>query len=1305
MENRAPARDHSGMQLQPEFPQARRLVAVRILMLEDDPAFAELVARSLRRASTDELALTHVASLAEAKARLAAESFDLVLTDLSLPDSKGLETLAALVGQGDRLICVLTGEQDAGLREAALALGAYDLLSKDRLEPETLDRLVRLAVMQARALATVRRSEGRLRAIVEAEPECVKLLDADARLIEMNPAGLRMIQAESLAVVRGHCVLDLVVQEHREAFAAITRRASQGEPGSLEFEVVGLRGERRWLETHAVPLRDGEPGQPALVLGITRDITARKNAEAAKARLDRTYQALAQANEAILKAKTEAELFDRACEIAVEVGGFVLGAVLRLGADGWLTRAAAKGMGASIAAQRPSVDAAKPEGRGLAGEACRTRRPVISNEFASDPRVGVFRQSIPYEVGAVAIFPLFTEGEVSGVFVLRHAAAGVFTPELTMLLARVADNISFALTNFRREAGRAQEERLRGLEHSIARELSETKSPREALQAVLRAICEAGRFDCGRYFHLDEASSTMRLREGWAADAALAGFVAASRELRFLPGMGLVGLVWQTGKVLWSADATSDPRVAMKGLASGVGLHGTLVVPVSFEGRVIGVLSLATRRLFEPDARLIETVQVTATLMGHYLHRKQREAALDRFRAALDGSADMVLLVDIRDGAKLVDFNETASYLLGYAREELLGRPSSLIVADLGEAELRATHAALLARHGRTDLVVRTYRRKDGSTFEVEVLRKVVDSPEGPILVLNARDLTERRRIEERQAAHLRYQESTARLGHSALGRRDAAGLVADALQSLKESMGCSEVGFQDRVPEDWKRSYASVLAETVHGEGGERGVLFALSEKPDQFGPEEGRFLAATASVLSAGLLRVESEARLAFLAQFDGLTGLPNRALLRDRFAQLIVQARRHGSALGLLFIDLDDFKAVNDTMGHAGGDELLKEAAQRLLAAVRPGDTVARIAGDEFAVILGDLARAEDAALVAQKVIDRLSAPLAIGGQEAFVTASIGIAAFPADGDDAEALLAAADAAMYRAKQAGRNGYQFFTADINQRTRARAQLGSELRRALERDEFALVYQAKYDLRSGAPCAAEALLRWRHPERGLVTPGEFIPVLEETGLIVPVGERVLRLACADLQAWQAAGLRVLPVAVNLSARQFRQQDLHSRLLAQVRASGVDPRLIELEITESQLMHDPDHAQRVLRSLAEAGIRVAIDDFGTGYSSLSYLTRFPVSALKIDRSFVADVLDDHADAAIVRAIIDMAHTLGFLVVAEGVETQAQATLLRSLGCEQAQGYYFSRPVAEPEFRKLLADAKPRQESGPARGR
>jgi predicted signal transduction protein with EAL and GGDEF domain len=310
------------------------------------------------------------------------------------------------------------------------------------------------------------------------------------------------------------------------------------------------------------------------------------------------------------------------------------------------------------------------------------------------------------------------------------------------------------------------------------------------------------------------------------------------------------------------------------------------------------------------------------------------------------------------------------------------------------------------------------------------------------------------------------------------------------------------------------------------------------------------------------------------------------------------------------------------------------------------------VGRISGDEFAVVLADLKQTDDAALVAQKVLELLSEPVTLGGEQTFVTASIGIAGFPGDGDTPDALLGAADAAMYRAKQSGRNTYQFYTSEITRRTHARAQLAFELRRALERGEFELAYQPKFDLASGEACGAEALLRWNHPERGVVGPTEFIPVLEDTGLIVQVGEWVIRRACEDLKAWTAAGRRPLPIAVNLSARQFRDKDLDHRIRALVTAAGVDPALIELEITESQLMQDPEHAIRVMHALRDSGIRIAIDDFGTGYSSLSYLTRFPVKALKIDRSFVADVFSDHADAAIVRTIIEMAHQLGFTVVA-----------------------------------------------------
>ena len=473
------------------------------------------------------------------------------------------------------------------------------------------------------------------------------------------------------------------------------------------------------------------------------------------------------------------------------------------------------------------------------------------------------------------------------------------------------------------------------------------------------------------------------------------------------------------------------------------------------------------------------------------------------------------------------------------------------------------------------------------------------------------------------------------------------------------------------------------------------RGVLCIGRKQTGAFGTEELNFLQATSSVLATALQRIDSEARLAYLAQFDPLTGLPNRALLADRFAQMIVQARRHAAPLAVLFIDLDGFKAVNDMLGHAGGDGLLKQVAARLQSAVRAGDTVARISGDEFAIVLSELVRPEDAALVAQKIIDGLGAPVGVEDQEVFVTASVGIAAFPTDGDDAETLIGAADAAMYRAKQSGRNAYQFFTAEINQRSRARVQLGSELRRALEREEFALFYQPRYNLASRQPSGAEALLRWNHPERGMVSPNEFIPVLEETGLIVPVGEWAIRRACEDLKSWHSDASIIGRVSVNLSARQFRQPDLHHRIKGLVSSSGVDPRLIEFEITESQLMQDPSHAIHAMRALCDAGMSIAIDDFGTGYSSLAYLTRFPVSALKIDRSFVRDMSRDRNDATIVRTIIEMAHSLGCTVIAEGVETEEQATLLHLLRCEQAQGYLFGQPLPVEELIRLYGKIKP----------
>ncbi|HJV12090.1 MAG TPA: EAL domain-containing protein, partial [Burkholderiales bacterium] len=881
---------------------------------------------------------------------------------------------------------------------------------------------------------------------------------------------------------------------------------------------------------------------------------------------------------------------------------------------------------------------------------------------------------------------------------------------------------------------RKREEALLALEHAVTRHLADAATSGLGLKAVLHQICETQGWPAGRYFTVD--GDVLRFSEAWGqATPEVERYIALSREIVYSRGQGLTGRVWESGKALWVRDVSKDPRASGSSRAALQG--GAFVFPVKAGERILGVMSFSSSDVREPDERLLRTVGVIGAQVGQFLMRKKaerkqrrREEDLLRFRAAMDMTADAIYLTD-RATLRFVDVNRVGCKWLGYTREELLAM-SPVDVLPLTREELEREYDEVIAAGSKGVRLETPYTGRDGRTGWTELYRRALRSGDGWLIVTISRDINERKLAEQRQAAHLRYQERIARFGQSALAKREPGELIEQSVQMVLEALGAEAVGYLEpggkpgeivvralvgvaagaavlacrsddpafqalqtgsrlivdgtELTAAWARGLASVALVPVRGDSAVRGVLCIGFRERDAFGAEALNFVDAAASVLSTALLRIDSEGRLAYLAQFDPLTGLPNRALLSDRFSQMIVQAKRRYQPLAVLFIDLDEFKMVNDTLGHAGGDALLKEAAVRLQSAVRSGDTVARISGDEFAIVLADLARQEDAALVAQKVIERLSAAVEIHGKEVFITASVGIAAFPADGADAETLIGAADAAMYRAKQSGRNAYQFFTAEINQRSRARAQMGVELRRALEREEFTLVYQPKYTLADRKLSGAEALLRWRHPERGVVPPAEFIPVLEETGLIVAVGEWVIRRACSDLKKRSELGLPVVPVAVNLSARQFRQPDLHQRFTALVAEAGIDPALIELEITESQLMQDPDHAIRVMQSLCDAGIRLAIDDFGTGYSSLAYLTRFPLSALKIDRSFVKDMANDKADATIVRTIIEMAHTLGFTVVAEGVESEEQATFLRLLRCDQAQGFLFARPMPAEEF-------------------
>jgi diguanylate cyclase (GGDEF)-like protein len=438
------------------------------------------------------------------------------------------------------------------------------------------------------------------------------------------------------------------------------------------------------------------------------------------------------------------------------------------------------------------------------------------------------------------------------------------------------------------------------------------------------------------------------------------------------------------------------------------------------------------------------------------------------------------------------------------------------------------------------------------------------------------------------------------------------------------------------------------------------------------------------------------ESETKLAhaeqveYLAYHDGLTGLPNRSMFSKLLSQSISEARRYNRQLAVAFLDLDRFKQINDTLGHEAGDQLLQEVAHRLHGCVRESDTVARLGGDEFVVLLPELADAKYAASVAQKILHAIAKSFTLIGQEFRVTASIGISTFPQDGEDEQTLTKNADIAMYQAKAEGKNNFQFYSEKLNSNSLERLALESSLRHALERDEFRLYYQAKRDIRSGRIAGMEALLRWEHPDLGTVTPMQFIPIAEETGLIVPIGKWVLKTACLQSVAWENEGLPPLSIAVNLTPRQFLDEYLLQDLESILKATGMNPQLLELELAESLLIHDVEDTLRILTALKSLGIRIAVDDFGTGYSSLATLQRFPLDTVKIDRSFVGDFAGASDDTGLADAIIAMGQSLSMTVVAQGVETKDQAEFLRAHACDELQGFYFNKPLPADQFAQLM---------------
>jgi len=714
--------------------------------------------------------------------------------------------------------------------------------------------------------------------------------------------------------------------------------------------------------------------------------------------------------------------------------------------------------------------------------------------------------------------------------------------------------------------------------------------------------------------------------------------------------------------------------------------------------------------------RTTSLVRDIATGVAHYIFVVEditaRRIAEDSYRATFD-NAPIGIMHSTAD-RKILHVNPKLCEILGYTREELLTmKTSDFLSPDSRESDRPQYLEQMLKGELQSFSSERPFIRKDGGIVWANRTVSLVRDIEGkPLYFLRIiEDISERKRAEDA----LTQERLMLRTVVDAIPDRiyvkdiegryilqNAANLKVRGIDRLENIVG--KTVFDLFPPQQARRIHDEDQAiinsgeplieredRTHFGPGGESGgeTRWHLTSKiplRDAAGKIYG-LVGVNRDITE----RKQSSERLAHLAHYDSVTGLPNRVLLHDRLRQTIAQARRNNWFVGVLFLDLDRFKLVNDTLGHAAGDLLLKQVAMRLTQALRPSDTVGRLSGDEFAVILSELVSPQNAGMVAQKLIDALRMPYDLDGNEVFVTASIGITLYPTDSDNIETLIRDADAAMYGAKSAGRNNYQYYTAEMNQRATEKLRLETRLRHAIERGEFVLHYQPKVDVASGKITGLEALLRWQPPDAGMVGPDQFIPLLEETGLIVQVGNWVTRSACAQIHAWREAGITPVPVAVNLSARQLKQSGFGATLGRALAEFSIPAGLIEIEITESSLMENPEQAIVVLTEIAELGVRLSADDFGTGYSSLSYLKRLPLDALKIDRSFVRDITSDPDDAAITRTVITLAHGLELKVIAEGVETEEQLAFLGQNQCDEAQGYLFSRPLPVDACTRLLA--------------
>ncbi|OWW18696.1 hypothetical protein AYR66_03730 [Noviherbaspirillum denitrificans] len=904
--------------------------------------------------------------------------------------------------------------------------------------------------------------------------------------------------------------------------------------------------------------------------------------------------------------------------------------------------------------------------------------------------------------------------------------------------------------NIRDITDRRHAEQRQAVQFAVTRALADARSLAEAAAPLLGAVCAHFGWAIGEFWEINEDAGTMRLTYAWESPAiAPSAFVAMGREKFTTPEIGIPGRVVAARRPLWIPDVTGDPAFPRIREALAIGLHGAFALPVMLGGQIVGAMTFFSHETRMPDEAMIGMMQVVASQIGQFMQRKHAEQALikseERFRSLTDLSSDWYWEQD--ENFRFTVMSEGVGRVGGMVPEHLIGKTRRELAIDSGtlDEESWEAHVRVLRAHQPFHNLEYKVRAEDGRWHWYSISGEPLFDDSGVFRGYRGtgKEISDRKQAEALHLGQARVLEMIATgaslqdvlstlvgviesqsygmLGSILLLDEDGERVHPGAVASLPEIFVCSlarlpigpnagscgtamhlckQVVVTDIDADPlWTALRDDALAHglracwstpIVSQQGGVLGTFAMYYREARTPTPAELRLADFAARIAGIAIERKQAEHRISYMAHHDTLTGLPNRALLLDRLRQAVAQSQRIAKAVAVMFIDLDDFKHINDSLGHQVGDQLLQMVAGRLQLCLRRGDTLARLGGDEFVLVLPAVEDDHAAASVAQKILDELRSTFYVGNHELHAGCSIGISLYPDDGEDADTLMRAADTAMYHAKGKGRGNYQFFMQSLNVAAQYRLAIANQLRQAIARGEFSLHYQPQVDMERGRIVSTEALLRWLQPDRGFIPPADFIPIAEETGLITQIGEWVLREACLQLRRWREAGHVDLCMAVNLSARQLLIPDFAGSVERILLETGVPAAALELEITENFLMHPSEENIGLLTQLSDMGVQLSVDDFGTGYSSLSYLKRFPIDALKIDQSFVRGIGQAQHDAAITNAIIAMAHSLNLKVIAEGVETAEQAAFLRARQCVFAQGYYYSKPVPPEAFTELL---------------